>query len=266
MSKILPEVCHDYIEMSMEEVHAAYATGTTITGLVESIDIDSQQVNVRLGQDILAKLPFSEVTIYPFRYSKKLNTPLPTNIKSILDKKIRAKIINIADNVVTISRKKNMQEAYAKLSTCKQATMCITEIIPKSVFGDVGEGVDGKMFIREICKAHIKSAREYFHKGQIIEVALLGTDEQKRLVTSYKQTFPPYRKEDYIVGMIVRGKIADWIKITQISSYYIYITPQVSGIMNINQRVYFPYGAEVECIVTGISDKGLYLSFSRLPN
>ena len=264
MSTFMPESYYKFSPMSMEDITSAYERHETVTGFVESIDVENEVLYVRLGSENLASMPFSEVTIYPFRYTKKDSSTLPTNIRCIIHKQIRVKITDINNEVITVSRKQNMQEAHNILLKKDKVSMYITNIIPKTVFGDIGEGINAKIFINEISRTHLKSSREFFKKGQAIDVILLGTDDEMRFIASYKRSFPPYRKEDYTVGMTIRGKVGDWIKICSTSAYYVSITPQVSGIMNIPQRMYLDYGCDVECIVNEATDKGLELAFSKV--
>lgn len=264
MSKILPEIHHKFRELTIEEVKEAYENGDTVTGFVDSISLEKEQVSILFGQDIMATMPFSEATIYPLRYSKRSQSKLPTNIKCLLKRKIRVKISSITADEIIVSRKKNMMEAYNHLQDCRQVSMYVTEVIPRTAFGDIGEGVTGKLFINDVCRNHIHNVGEYISERSTIDVVITGYDDEHRASVSYIKAFKPYCKEDYMVGDIIQVTIGDWIKVADTSAYYVSITPQVAGIMNVNRNLYLDYGSKAECVITGAGNKGLHLDFVKL--
>lgn len=264
MSKIMPEIHHNYRNLSLDEITSACQTGESVTGFVESIDEATSEIKVRLGNDIYARLPFSEVTIYPFSYSKRVVSTLPINIKVLLNNKIRVKVTHVSHEAIYVSRKKNMEQAYKEILKLKRASFYITEVITRTAFGDIGDGVVGKLFINDVCRSHIHSVSEYFSRGQTIECAIGKADEANRIGISYKDMFTPYRPEDYTVGMPIRCKVGNWIRITDTSVYFVNITPQVSGIMIIPGHKHIDYGREVECVINNITNDGLYLDFCKL--
>lgn len=263
MTEIKPEINHQFVPLTREEIMEAYTSGATVTGFVESIKTSKELVEVLLGNGIMATLPFSEVTMYPLRFSKKRNSTIPTNIRCLSMRKIRVKITEVDGDSITVSRKKNMLEAYNKLLTHKRASMYVTEVIEKSAFGDIGEGVTGKLLINEVCRTHIHHVKERITIGQTIDVVLMDADDEQRFAVSYRQAFKPYNKKDYPIGMVVKAKVGDWIRITDTSCYYVDIAPQVPGIMTIREHKHLEYGCDIECTVTGANDKGLYLELYR---
>lgn len=264
MNEIKPEFHHDFALLTHEEIVEAHKNGCTVTGFVEKVIADKQVLEVRLGIGLVAILPFAEATIYPLRYSKKKASLLPTNIRCLIKRKIRVKITEVNGDFIAVSRKQNMLEALEYIRNIKRTPMYITNVIPKSVFGDIGEGIVGKIIINEVCRSHIKNVREYLSKGQTIDVVILEADDEQRFNVSYRQAFKPYCQEDYSTGMVVRGRIGDWINITDTSHYYVNIAPQVSGILTIKAHKHLEYGTNVECIVTGTCEKGLYLELAKL--
>ena len=262
MNTIKPEICYDYTPLTLDEVKHAHDRGETITGIVESISAETKEIMVKLGKDIMAKIPFDEATIYPLRYSKNAQSSIPSNIYFLLHHKIRAKVTSITQDDIILSRKKNMEEALHEVKKLPVAKMHITDIIPKTAFGDIGEGITGKLFINDVCMCHIRSVRDYFKRGQIIDVAVMNCDSDNQFAVSYKQTFDPYKKEDYKVGEQLICKVGDYIQVAATSKYYANVTPQVRGILFIDQRVHLNYGSEVNCVVTGATDKGLYLELA----
>ena len=265
MTTIKPEISYDFVPLTREDIVAAYSSGTTVTGYVESILPAEKILEVRLGIGIIGVLPFSEATMYPLRYSKKKKFNIPTNIHCLTTKKIRVKITDVSGDEITLSRKANMIEAYFKLQNMQNASMYITEVIEKSAFGDIGEGLTGKILINEVCRTHIRHIKHRLAIGQTINVAMLGVDSEKRFAASYRQTFKPFCKEDYPLGMVITAKIGDWIEISDTSRYYVEVTPQVAAILRVYKHYHLDYGTEVECVVTGANDKGLYLELLKQP-
>lgn len=265
MTEIKPEIKHDFVNLTREQITTAYKSGTTVTGFVEHVLPAEKVLEVKLGEDIIAILPFSEATMYPLRYSKKKPSNVPTNIRCLASRKIRVKISKISGDEITVSRKQNMLEAYFKLLDKKEASMYVTEVIEKSAFGDIGEGITGKILVNEICRTHIHHVGQRLSIGQIIDVSMLGVDSEKRFAASYRQTFKPFCKEDYPVGMTVLGVVGDWIQVANVSKYYVEITPQVPAILTVHTHKHLEYGSKIECVVTGANAKGLFLELLEQP-
>ena len=263
--EILPEVCYEYRSLSLEDVFIAYADKITVTGYVEEILLHEQIVSVRLGDNFIAHMPFSEATIYPIVYNPNSNNTIPEEIAYLYRKNIRIKITRLNGNFITVSRKASMLEAFSHLKSLKFATLHVTNTKHFTVFGDIGCGVKATISNNEICRTHIRSVREYLNTGDIIKVAVMDVDDANHFILSYKNTFTPYNTDDYYIGMTIQGKVGDWFKHHKQAGFYINITPQVSGIMNARSDIpYLKYGRIVECKVTGIGKRGLHLEFLRL--
>ncbi|MBQ8043969.1 MAG: hypothetical protein IJ272_07480 [Clostridia bacterium] len=261
---IKPEFHHNYKNLTRAEVMDAHTSGRTITGFVEGVIENRNALKVHIGQELYAQLPFSEVTIYPLRYNSRNKSELPTNIRCLLHRKVRVKVTVVTSTYIEVSRKKNMEEALEEIKKCEKLPMYVTQVIDRSAFGDIGEGICGKLFINEVSQCHIHKVGEYISAGQTIDVVILEPDNEQRVNVSYKQSFKPYCKEDYYIGMNICCKVGDWIQVADTSSYYVNIAPQVSGIMTINEHKHIKYGSDVECVVTGVGEKGLFLKFTKL--
>jgi len=260
MEKLMPESSYTFTLLDREQI----TQGRTVTGFVEKILPDQQIVQVRLGVGLIATMPFSEATMYPLRLKTDRLSAIPTNVLCLFRQTVRVKVVEITEDSIIVSRKANMQQAYEQLKAIKHTRMYILGVIAKTAFGDIGEGVVGKLFINEVCHCHVNDVRDFFSKGQTIDVVLLEPDDEQRFSVSYKQTYKPYCQQDYHVGMTVSGKVMRWIEITTKSKYFVYITPQVSGILTINHHQHIDYGTAVECVVTGVGDKGLFLELSKI--
>jgi len=263
-SEILPEICYNYKALSLEEIFNAFVDKQTVTGRVEKLLPEQQIVVVRLGDEIVSHMPYCEATIYPLRYPKNLTSSIPANIYSLVGKNIRVRITGIGGHFIKVSRKASMISALENIYKSELATFHIKSVEHKCAFGDVGAGIIGRMIIDEVCRTHIKSIKEYFKPNAIIPIKILEITEDKCANVSYKQTFQPYNKQEYTVGMVVRGKVCDYIRNSKNPGFYINISPQVSGIMDVKSgQKQFKYGAMVECLIRDASEHGLHLDFSK---
>lgn len=264
-SEILPEICYEYNSLSFKDVFNAYVKNESVTGHVEKLLPDEEKVVVRLGDNITAYMPYSETTMYPLRYSAKVQSSIPKNIFFLVGQKIRVKVTSVSGTIVTVSRKDNMLAAFEHLCKCKRATFHVSSLEPKYAYGDIGDGIIGRIVIEEVSRTHIKSVKEYLSKSDIVEVSIINHNDDNYFNASYKQACKPYNKADYTVGMTVTGKICDPLSGAKTPGFYVSINPQVSGIINLKAgQPIFKYGTKVECIVTGASDNGLHLKFSKV--
>ena len=264
-SEFLPEICYKYKSLSLEDIFNAYADKQTVTGHVEKLLPEEKKVVVRLGDDIVAHMPYSEATIYPLRYSENLASPIPTNVFSLIGKNIRVKVTRLNGPFITVSRKANMLTAFEHTCKCDLATFHIVRIDRKCAFGDIGAGIIGRIIIDEVCRTHIKYITEYLHKNDVIQVRILERTEDNYFNASYRRACKPYNKDDYTVGMLVTGKVCDYVRDSKKPGFYVNIAPQVSGIMNVKSgQHHFRYGTMVECYVRNASEQGLHLEFSKM--
>ncbi len=260
--QFLPEACYKYVPLSLEDVFNAYVDKQAITVHVEKLLPEKKIVVVRLNDELVAHMPYSEATIYDLHYSEKNPSPIPTNVFTLTGKNIRVKVIRLNGPFITVSRKANMLQAFENLCQSTKATFHIKSIGRKYAFGDVGAGIIGRVIIDEVCRTHIKSVREYLRKNDIVDVAILTRTPNNYFDLSYKNTCPPYNKKDYEIGMRLVGKVCDHVHNTKKPGYYVRISPQVSGIMNARSgQPFFKYGTMVECYVSNASDQGLHLEF-----
>lgn len=262
-SIMLPEEMYEFCNLDLETVKEAYKTNKTITGFVESLDAASEEIIVQLGDNLYAKMKFDQTTIYPYTYSNNPNRPLPLQICCLLHKNIRIKVKDITDNTIWVSRKKNMEEAFEYLKTCSSVMFHIFSTTVQFAFGDVGDGILGRLYFGEISRMQVRNISEYVHKNDNIWVNVIAFDDTKRLRLSYKSTFPEYNPSDFQIGDSVTAKVGEFVDDTK-TAYFMEITPQVSGIMDL--RPWEPllnYGDKVECIIKAAKTKGLKLKFAR---
>lgn len=261
----LPEACCKFENLCFKDVKKALSKHQTVVGFVESINETEEYLLVRLGSDLFAYMPFSETTIYPFTYPKSNpRIQIPHAITSLRNKVICAKVKCINGKTITLSRKDNMLETYEAIKDKNDIIFNVTAVDAKLVFGDIGQGIQAKIIVSELCKSRIRYASEFCKVGQNMFVKVLNFDELKRANVSYKRTFPKYDKEQFSSGQVITGRVNEAVD-KNLSGFYITVSPQVVGILD-----YYPwhpilhYGDTVECIVRKSSDKGLRLRFLRV--
>ena len=142
--EFLPEGCYEPKNMSMQEIKKAFLNSEMVIGQVISINELKRNVYVRLGDEIVGILPFSEVTMYPFEYSKtNLSLTIPLQVISLRRKIICAKIKNIDGKQILLSRKDNMLEAFETLKSKEILPFFVTNTCRTRVYGDIGCGIQG---------------------------------------------------------------------------------------------------------------------------
>lgn len=263
--KILPEACYDLTDLSREDVTAAFNKNETITGYVEDIQEKNEKLLVKLGHRLYGYLPFSEVTPYTFIYTSKPGRYLPVQIYTLFHKKIRVKVTYVDNATISLSRKANMLEATNYLKENKDAILHITSMLPAVVFGDIGDGVVGRLSIKHISRVRIKSTYDYFSPGENIKVKILEpAQEDYGFFVSHVQAFKKYDPYDYHNSEVVSGIIRDPLD-SKNDAYYVDIAPNVSSIMDVTDNCPpLSYGDKVLCYVKQAGPKGLHLRFLAL--
>lgn len=263
--KFLPEGCYEPRDMSMKDIKKAFLNSEMVVGKVISINETKQNVYVRLGNNIAGILPFSEVTMYPFEYSKnKLDLTLPLQVIGLRNKVICAKVKKIDDKQITLSRKDNMLEAFETLKDKEILPFYVLNATHNRVYGDVGYGLQAKIHINNLCKSRLYSTTELCNNGDCISVKVLKINDHKKFDVSYKETFQKYNPDNFLNGDIVVGRVNS--KINDVfEGLYIFIDPQVSGILDYDENSpHLEYGDLVECIVSRASPNGLHLRFIKI--
>ncbi len=265
-SKIFPESYYTFNDLSYEELLNAFNNNLTVLGFVEKICTDSGELLIKFGEGLFGRLPFDEVTIYPFSYSSNPNRPLPIQICTLLHKNVRVKITQCDGNNIKLSRKSNMLEAYEHLKDCSSVLFNITNTTLSMAFGDIGDGIVACMHIKEVCKTRIKNISEYFHPKDNVWVNVLSYDNLRQFRVSYKSTFPAYKPEDFHHGDVYKAKICNPLD-KERSAYFVEISPNITGIMTTTELTpLLKYGDFIECRVRRADPRGLKLQFIRLMN
>ena len=267
-SKILPEACCDTRKyLSFEQCIVSYKENQTVCGTVVSYNNEEEYLTVRLGCELFAKLPYSEVSIYPLKYSTNPEYKLPFQIYLILNKRISAKILSIKGDEIILSRKNNMLEAFEELKKYTYLHFYVTSVTQSDVFGDVGAGISARIPRCKLCKSRIRSAEEVVCVGNNLLVKVFSYDyENMRFTVSYKDTFDKYNPNLYHSGEKITCIVNEVVD-DSATGYFVNVTPQVVGIVdNLYDMPKLNYGDKIDCIVTRATKKGLHLRFSNFSN
>ena len=268
-SKILPESEYTFKELSWLDIENAWRDAETITGKVTEILTDKEVLIVLLGKsdnggDIVGILPFSEVTIYPFKYSSNPNRILPLQIATLKNKLIRVKVAYIKDEYIKLSRKANMLNAIEHLKECEFAFFVVQSLTEKMCFGDIGDGIVGCISIKNISKSRIANVCERLHKGDKTWTKILSFNEERQsFFLSYKDVFREYDPKNYKHGDTIVCTVCTPVDSSH-SGYFAEVSPQVSGIVDSNNLTpILAYGDKIECFIKTTSKNGLKLRYVR---
>jgi len=263
-SQMKPECYYDVTTIaSLDQARWLLHSGDMVTGRVEKILEESEELLVSFGTDVFGYLPFSEATMYPFTFNERMHATLPVQVFTLYHRNVCVKIADIVDEKIILSRKKNMEEAYEYLKNCSIVHMDILSMTVDAIYGDIGCGIYGRVHASEICRSRIRNVSEFFHKRDIIWAAVLSVDDQMRFTLSYKETFPKYDPDSFKPGDVLKCVVNEAVDNEQ-SGYYATVSPQVTGIVDVYDWMpILHYGDRVECEVWRITSRGLKLRFKR---
>lgn len=263
--KILPEACYNVSNMTFKDVEKAFKDNMTVVGYVEAISQTNESLSIRLGDEITASLPFSEATMYPLTYSQNNpEFPFPLQVGCLKEKIVCAKVKSIKGHKITLSRKENMLEALELIKDATTLPFNVTATRTKIVFGDVGQGVQARISVPDLCKARIRSTSEICKKGDSFFVKVMSLDALGRFNVSYKDTFPEYNPDNYTPGEMITGVINEPVD-SKFSGFFVNVAPQVAGILDYQSwHPILHYGDTVECVISSASKKGLHLKLSKV--
>ena len=261
-SCLLPESQYSFRTLTLNDIKNAYEKNLSITGIVDELSEDDPELIVDFG-GISAHLPVSEVTVYDFIYPLDKSKSIPIQIYTILGKKIRVKVTSMEDNKIYVSRKANLIAASDYLNNCEISNCQVTSLTSKYAFCDAGDGICSIIRITDICKTRIKNVSEYFHVGDCFSVKIIGADNKRRFLLSYKDMYKKYSKDDYKIGDCVSCTVKSPVENTP-DGLYVSITPQVCGILNVKPwNPTLNYGDNIEASIVKVKDQGLKLKFIK---
>ena len=140
----------------------------------------------------------------------------------------------------------------------------VLKATPRVVYGDIGYGLQAKIYIENLCKSRLYSTTEICNNGDCLKVKILSVTSLKKFDVSHKEAFPKYDPNNYLYGDIIIGRVNSE-KGDVFEGLYIFVDPQVSGILDCDENSpELEYGDLVECTVYDASPSGLRLRFVKL--
>lgn len=223
--------------MTFEKLHKAWKNGETVTGVITFFDFEEKELHVDLGGGYFGKLSFDEVTIYKHTYYDD-NPNVSKQVYALKDKTIRAKIIDMVDGRIQLSRRENMMETLATMM-CSGTETVVYEAISsgtttKGAFFDIGEGIIAYCLARNFSKVIISDIQKWCHKGDSQEVVIESFDVSNDYkITCSRKDVKDSRK--YQNGDKLEVRVSSKITNTlgEITGYYVEVSQHLKGIMNV---------------------------------
>ncbi|MCK8817696.1 bifunctional 4-hydroxy-3-methylbut-2-enyl diphosphate reductase/30S ribosomal protein S1 [Natroniella sulfidigena] len=231
------------VEQAWEKVEEIHQSGEIIEAEVN----DTVKGGLVVDIGVRGFIPASHVAI---EYVEDLSQFVGQTLK------LRIIEVEREDNNVVLSRKVVLDEERQEkkkevLSSLEEGTEIegeVTKLVDFGAFVELG-GVEGLLHISEISWGRIGHPSEVLEEGEMINVKILGVDEEEgRVSLGLKQTQPdPWEEflEEYNEGDIVEGKITKTVDF----GAFMEIKPGVEGLIHISQLSH-DHVATVEEVVT----------------
>ena len=221
-------------ELTMEEIYDRFSGKNNEENIVSlwfrDWDDTKRALVADLADGIVAYVPESEICVEKLKYVDERDIPLQA--LSLIHKTAYASIIDIQDNVVTLSRKELQKNVLNELVIGETYDVCIKSITSLGVFVDIGAGITGFIANSEIAITPFNSPEDIvetygFFKGKKIQAKLLAIKSGKTKLSFRRSlNFPHLVKGDATSG-IVRNRLSDN------SGYFVDISPNDTAIVDV---------------------------------
>lgn len=247
-------------QLTQKDIEEAYRSGESLTGKVISYDEVNETVDVYLGNDIIGVLPWSEATIYDFKYcnvSEISNVPL--QIMGILYKKVRVKVVGLSSDKIYLSRKKNMFEAlnYVTQNRTQVFEAVVTGKYRYGVFYDIGEGITAFCHVKEFSLTHITNIGSWVSIGEKhnVVVTVLKLGDNFKISCSRKAAYSAEKGYDYFKpNQIVNVRVSEPVlQGNKITGYFVEVNPRVCGIMDTLENHRFRTGDLAMALIKSVN-------------
>jgi small subunit ribosomal protein S1 len=206
------------------------------------------------------------------KFAAGSETELKESLKVLSGKILKVKVIELdAEKNRFVLSEKDALSAYSSESKEKKLSEIepgktlegiVTGIMPFGIFVDLG-GVEGLVHISEIAWEKVNHPSHYFKVGQMVQVMVLGIDEQSRkLALSVKRLTPnPWEtvEKKYPVGTKVKGVVS---KIVPFGAF-VTIEKGLDGLIHVSEAgAPLKEGEEVEAMVVQVDGANQKLALS----
>lgn len=215
------------------------------------------------GNTIRGFIPEEEVSIYP----SKDKGGTPSEVTFVIRKNIIAEVIdyNSDRTEFILSRKNAMAKRVQELRESEITTAYVTVVRKGDIFGDLGSGVNGRVFYKELTECHIEDVAYLgYHVGSKIQLKVLEIQEDNKVNLSRKKLYPEYDMTEFNPSDIVKARILSDLNrpMATITCPYAYCleiedNPNVKGVMD--SDIPLEIGSIVTCSVKKATEKGVRL-------
>lgn len=239
--------------MSLEKIIRAKESKEPVIGKVVMWHSTSNFFEVDLGNGLHGILPLSNSSIYP---SLSSEGKLSAALRYIMGKHI-AVIITSVNNanstspIITLSRKELMLNAFNSISNSigKEVECCVTSFSTFGVFVDVGNGISGLIYYKQLCLPRVESFSDVgISIGDKITATILDVDEKNFHVNlNYKDQF------ENLVTTLEEGDliIVKALKPHNDDAYFVFANANTSALMDTPPNLDINYGDNVVARVKG---------------
>lgn len=229
----LPEKMLQLVELTEDQIMAAYKNNSNIVVFVESWDRKKRKLKVKVGE-FTGIIPESHLTIYPI----KDECVLHGKVNHLIGTNVSCKILRVEKNKkrLILSRANSMKEAfeYFKQNPYIENAV-VVNIVGDTAFLDIGFGVKGKMGYHHFTYCKYNNLREAgCEENKTYQMKIIGmTSTGETFKLSHRQAvyLRDFKKVSELTqGDIIRCRIGEQLE--DRSGYFIDFLPNVAGIVD----------------------------------
>lgn len=259
MRKDLKPECKYYVDYSvtMEDVEFAYCHNETLTGYVIRNDRENKELIVVLGDNIMGRLPWSEVTIKQLSSNYPKRNGVPDQVAFLAAKNIRVKVVKITEDGIMLSRKANMLEAWNEITRRPKNFIYSSAFLNANekgtmLFYDIGDGIVAACNLYEFTNSRVE-VKKWLEYGEVHKMVILKQEAENYIIEvsrkrACKKDYKDFKPLD-IVDVKIGKPVYDNAGNTE--GYRVEVSPKVDGIalLPYNGPKWFRYGKIVKACV-----------------
>ena len=227
----LPEKMLQLVELSEDQIMAAYKNNSNIVVSVESWDRKKRKLKVAVGE-FVGIIPESHLTIYPIKDESVLHG----KVNRLIGTNIACKILRVDKKRLVLSRASSMKEAFEYFKQNPDIdNACVVNIVNDTAFVDIGFGVKGKLGYHHFTYCKYNTLEDAgCQENKIYPMKITGmTSTGETFKLSHRQAV--YLRDFKAVselkkGDTIRCRIGEQLE--DRSGYFIDYLPNISGIVD----------------------------------
>ncbi len=227
----LPEKMLQLIELSEDQIMAAYKNNSNIVVSVESWDRKKRKLKVAVGE-FVGIIPESHLTIYPIKDESVLHG----KVNRLIGTNIACKILRVDKKRLILSRASSMKEAFEYFKQNPDIdNACVVNIVNDTAFVDIGFGIKGKLGYHHFTYCKYNTLEDAgCQENKVYPMKITGmTSTGETFKLSHRQAV--YLRDFKAVselkkGDTIRCRIGEQLE--DRSGYFIDFLPNISGIVD----------------------------------